>query len=165
MIEIVSYRPEYQPYFERFNKAWIEKYFSLEEIDKYVLENPEKAIINVGGSILMAIFNDEVAGTVALKKVDNEVYEFTKMAVDEPFRRKGIAEALSRASFEKARELGATKVILYSNTRQEAAIIMYRKLGFEEVPVEPGVYKRANIKMEILLENIPHIQNQEKWKR
>lgn len=160
MIEILEYRPWHQPYFERFNKAWIEKYFWLEEIDRFVLENPAEAIIAAGGTILMASYNGVVAGTVALKKVDDETYEFTKMAVDEHFRRRGIAEALSHASFDKAKELGATRVILYSNTLLKGAIIMYRKLGFKEIPIETTVYKRSDIKMQILLNNIPQPHNQ-----
>lgn len=160
MIEVIEYQHEHQPYFERFNKAWIEKFFWLEEIDKYVLENPDEAIIAEGGSILMATYNGVVAGTVALKKVDDKTYEFTKMAVDDNFRRKGIAEALSYASFEKAKVLGATKVILYSNTKLEGAILMYRKIGFKEIPIGDAAYKRSDIKMEILLKNIPQPYNQ-----
>src|SRR5918993_257157 len=114
-IEIIDYRPEHQPYFESLNRAWIEKYFWMEERDKYALQQPEETIISKGGAVLMATCNGEIAGTVALKKVNDDVYEFTKMAVDERFRRRGIAEALSYASFDKARELGAEKVILYSN--------------------------------------------------
>jgi GNAT superfamily N-acetyltransferase len=148
-VEIINYKEEHQPYFESFNKAWIEKYFWLEEIDKYVLQHPEEAIIDKGGAVLMATCNGEVAGTVALKKVSDEVYEFTKMAVDEAYRRKGIAEALSYASFEKAKVLGAKKVILYSNRKLSPAITMYHKLGFTEVPIEKGVYERSDIKMEI----------------
>lgn len=160
MIEIVEFKPEHQPYFEKFNKAWIEKYFWLEEIDKYVLEHPGEAIIAEGGAILMATYNGVVAGTVALKKVDDATFEFTKMAVDENYRRQGLAEALSYASFERAKELGATKVILYSNTALEGAIIMYRKIGFKEVPIGDVVYKRSDIKMEIFLNNIPQPHNQ-----
>jgi ribosomal protein S18 acetylase RimI-like enzyme len=160
MIEIIEYNPEHQPYFEKFNKAWIEKFFWLEEIDKYVLENPGEAIIQHGGAILMAIYNGEVAGTVALKKENDEVYEFTKMAVDENYRRKGIAEALSITSFQKAKELGATRVILYSNTALTGAIELYKKLGFKEIPMQQGLYKRSDIKMEIHLNNIPQTLNQ-----
>jgi ribosomal protein S18 acetylase RimI-like enzyme len=105
MIQILEFQPEHQPYFEKFNKAWIEKYFWLEEIDKYVLENPQEAIIDEGGAILMAAWNREIAGTVAVKRVDDEVYEFTKMAVDKNFQRKGIAEALSYASFDKSKSI------------------------------------------------------------
>ena len=153
-IEVVDYQKEHQPYFEQFNCAWIGKYFWLEEIDKYVLQHPEDAILAEGGAILMAKYEGTVAGTVALKKVTDEVYEFTKMAVDESFRRKGIAEALSHAAFEKAKELGARKVTLYSQTGLVPAITMYRKLGFKEVPLEKGAYKRSDIKMEIELEQV-----------
>jgi len=153
-IEIVDYTPEHQPYFERLNRAWIEKYFWLEELDKYVLQNPQEAILDEGGAILMATYNGIVAGTVALKKVNGKVYEFTKMAVDEPYRRKGIAEALSYAAFEKAKKLGAGKVILYSQTGLAPAITMYKKIGFIEVPLEKDIYQRSDIKMEIELQNV-----------
>jgi ribosomal protein S18 acetylase RimI-like enzyme len=89
---------------------------------------------------------------VALRKVDDQTYEFTKMAVDKDFRRKGIAEALSYASFERAKALGATKVILYSNAKNAGAIKLYEKLGFAHVEVEAGVYERANVKMVIGIE-------------
>jgi len=153
-IEIVDYTPQHQPYFERLNRAWIEKYFWLEELDKYVLQNPQEAILDEGGAILMATYNGIVAGTVALKKVNGKVYEFTKMAVDEPYRRKGIAEALSYAAFEKAKKLGAGKVILYSQTGLAPAISMYKKIGFIEVPLEKDIYQRSDIKMEIELQNV-----------
>ena len=38
-------------------------------------------------------------------------------------------------------------MILYSNTKNAAAIKLYEKLGFSHVEVEKGVYERANVKM------------------
>jgi ribosomal protein S18 acetylase RimI-like enzyme len=152
-IEIIDYRAEHQPYFEKFNRDWIEKYFWLEEVDKYVLQHPDEAILQKGGAILMATYNGAIAGTVALRKV-KDFYEFTKMAVDPAYRRKGLAEALSHAAFEKAKQLGATKVTLYSNRILTPAITMYHKLGFTEVPIENDVYQRSDIKMEIELRDV-----------
>ena len=146
---IVDYQPEHQPYFEKFNKAWIEEHWELEPLDIAVLKNPEENILHNGGAILMALYDGKVAGTVGLRKLDGRTFEFTKMAVDANFRRKGIAEKLSYASFEKAKELGADTVILYSNTMNAAAIKLYEKLGFQHLPVENDVYKRANVKMKI----------------
>jgi ribosomal protein S18 acetylase RimI-like enzyme len=97
----------------------------------------------------MAEYNGVPAGTVGLRKVNNETWEFTKMAVDKNYRRLGIAEAISHASFKKAKALGAKKVILYSNTKNAEAIKLYEKIGFRHLEVEQGVYKRANVKMEI----------------
>ena len=148
-IKIVDYRPEHQTYFEAFNRVWIEELFEMEPVDEWVLTNPEEAILNNGGAILMAEYNGIIAGTVGLRKVDNNVYEFTKMAVDKNYRRLGIAEAISYASFKKAKELGAQKVILYSNTKNAGAIKLYEKIGLQHVEVEQGVYKRANVKMVI----------------
>lgn len=150
-IEIIAYKAEHAFHFERLNKAWIEKYFVLEDLDKWVLENPHEAILQKGGAILMAAYDGVIAGTVALIKVGDEEYEFAKMAVDEAYQRRGIAEALSHAAFAKARELGARKVSLYSQTSLAPAIQLYRKLGFVEVPMDSQLYKRANIKMEMVL--------------
>lgn len=146
-IEIVEYGKQYQPHFERLNRQWIETFFWLEEIDRYVLQQPQEAILDKGGYIFMALCNGKVAGTVALKKVNDDTYEFTKMAVDPSFQRRGIAEKLSNAAIQKATEAGATSIILYSQTSLAPAISLYRKLGFEEVPLEPGTYQRADIKM------------------
>jgi len=148
-IIIVEYNSSHQPYFEKFNREWIEKYFEMEPLDEFVLTNPDEAILKPGGAILMAEYDGEIAGTVALRKIDDQTYEFTKMAVDERFRRRGIAERLCYASFDKAKELGAATIILYSNTKNAAAILMYEKIGFRHLKVEPGVYKRANVKMVI----------------
>jgi len=152
-IKIIDYRPEHQPYFEKFNRVWIEKLFEMEPVDEWVLTNPDKAILETGGAILMAEYDGVIAGTVGLRKVDEYSYEFTKMSVDEHFRRKGIAEAISYASFRKAKALGAKRVILYSNTKNAGGIKLYEKIGFRHVEVESGVYKRANVKMVIDIED------------
>lgn len=149
-VRISEYRNEDQPWFEKFNRDWIEKYFWMEPLDVQVLQNPDEHIIKKGGKILMASFNSEMAGTVALKFVEPGVYEFTKMAVDEKFQGKKIGQALADAAVQKARKLGAKKIILYSNTILKPAIALYRKIGFEEIPVD-GPYKRSNIKMQLEL--------------
>ena len=150
-IEIHEYQSIHQPWFEKFNRAWIEKYFWMEPIDFQVLQHPEEHIIAHGGKILMASCDREMAGTVALKFSAPGVYEFTKMAVDEKFQGRKIGRILAEAAIEKAKSLGAHKIILYSHTSLETAITLYRKLGFVEVPVD-GPYKRSDIKMELKLE-------------
>ena len=148
--DIAEYRDEYQPWFEKLNRDWIEKYFWMEPLDFQVLQHPDKHIIKKGGFIFMAFYEKEIAGTVALKFVEPGIYEFTKMAVDEKFRGKKIGLALAEAAIAKARKLGASKIILYSNTVLAPAITLYRKIGFEEIPVD-GPYKRSNIKMQLKL--------------
>jgi GNAT superfamily N-acetyltransferase len=149
-LEMIEYQPEHQPWFEKFNRQWIEEYFWMEPIDFEVLQNPDEYIISKGGKILVALCDKEIAGTVALKFVDPITYEFTKMAVDKKFRGLKVGQALGEKAIEKAKELGATRIILYSHTVLVPAVTLYKKLGFEEVPVD-GPYKRSNIKMELKL--------------
>ena len=52
---------------------------------------------------------------------------------------------------EEAQKLGIQKLILYSNRQLKSALHLYESFGFKEIPVESGVYERADIKMELLL--------------
>jgi GNAT superfamily N-acetyltransferase len=149
-IEILEYRTEHQPWFEKLNRTWIEEYFQMEKIDYEVLQHPDEHIISKGGSILMAQYEKHIAGTVALKYSSPGVFEFTKMAVDERYRGKKVGMVLAEAAIRKVKQMGGHTIILYSNTVLEPAIRLYRKLGFQEVPVD-GPYKRSNIKMELKL--------------
>jgi ribosomal protein S18 acetylase RimI-like enzyme len=148
--QIIDYRAEHQPWFEQLNRIWIEQYFGMEPIDEAVLGQPEEHILSKGGAILMVQLDDQIIGTAALKFARQGVYEFTKMSVDERYRGQKIGQALVLASIEKARQLGAHTVILYSSTKLAPAIALYRKLGFYEVPLD-GPYKRSDIKMELPL--------------
>lgn len=155
ILEIINYEAAHQPWFEKLNRSWIEKYFWMEPIDEQVLQHPESHILDKGGAILMARFQNEIAGTVALKFVEPGVFEFTKMAVDEKYQGKRIGETLAHIAIQTAKERGAKKIILYSNTKLEKAISLYRKLGFAEVALD-GPYKRSDIKMELNLVRLPH---------
>ena len=147
MIAIIDYNSSYQPWFEKLNRRWIEKHFYMEEVDEYVLKNPEEAIIAAGGLILMATHNGEIAGTAALRKLSDQQYEFTKMAVDESFQRKGIAAALCDACLSRAADLGAQSIVLYSNSILIPALKLYEKLGFRYLAPDNMEYQRSDIKM------------------
>lgn len=147
-IEILDYQPEYATYFEKINKAWLSAYFSIEPIDQYVLENPQEAILDHGGAILFASSEKGIVGVVALKYVEPGIYELTKMGVDHDSRGQGIGNQLCAGALSKARELGASKLVLYSNRVLTNAIHIYSKLGFKEVALD-AVYKRSDIKMEL----------------
>lgn len=150
-VKLVDYIPAYQPHFERLNKSWIEKYFAMEPGDVDVLGKPDQHIIAKGGDIIFAMVGETIAGTVALKPIDTETAEMTKMAVDEAYQGHRIGWKLAEGILEIARKKGLKKVVLYSNTKLIVALNMYQKLGFREIPVEEGRYNRCSIKMEIVL--------------
>ena len=148
-VRIVGYRPELQRFFENLNRAWIERYFKMEAVDFEILQHPQTNIIDKGGAVLFAELNGQIVGTVALKYYDPETLELAKMAVDENYQGHGIGEKLGRAAIEKARELGAKKLILFTNSSLQPALRLYARLGFEKVPLEGQIFKRSDTKMEI----------------
>ena len=114
-----------------------------------MLEKPEEAIIKNGGKIYFAAIGADIVGTVALRYLGNGVYELTKMAIDNTYRGHGYGQFLCQAGIDKAKGLGAKKLVLWSNRVLINAIHIYNKLGFTEIPVLAGTYGRADIMMEI----------------
>jgi ribosomal protein S18 acetylase RimI-like enzyme len=148
-IEIISFTDELAIHFTNLNKAWVKKYFVMEALDEKMLSDPKHYYIDEGGFIFFALYNNEVAGTFALIKHSDTVFELSKMAVDENFQGKNIGNAMMEFCLQEAKRLQLKKVILHSNTILGPAIHLYRKYGFTEVPDFVSEYKRANIKMEV----------------
>ena len=146
-VHIIEFRNDLVEHFKNLNIAWLQKYFYVEPIDEVMLSDPKKYIIDKGGYIFFAEVNNEIAGTFALMKVQDGVYELAKMAVDEKFQGHKIGNRMMEFAIGKVKSVAAKKLILYSNTMLGPAIHLYRKYGFEEVPLENSEYKRSNIKM------------------
>jgi len=152
-VKIVDYKAEYQEAFRALNVEWISTYFEMEEADYKALDNPEDYILKKGGKILVALYENEPVGVCALIKMNNAEYDFemAKMAVSPKAQGKSIGWLLGKAIAEKAKELGAKKIYLESNTILKPAINLYYKLGFEKVFGLETPYKRCNIQMELVL--------------
>jgi len=152
-VEIVEYKPEYKEAFKSLNEEWISTYFEMEEADYKALDNPEDYILNKGGKILVALYKNEPVGVCALIKTKNPEYDFemAKMAVSPKAQGKNIGWLLGKAIVDTAKELGAKKIYLESNTILKPAINLYYKLGFEKVFGLSTPYKRCNIQMELVL--------------
>jgi GNAT superfamily N-acetyltransferase len=149
MVQIIDYSPDLQPHFEKINKEWVEKYFSLEPFDIEQLQNPEEVILKKGGAIIFAKDGEEIIGTVGLSKSGEGIFEMIKMAVIPQAQGKKVGQLLASSILEKAKNMGANKVVLYSNTKLETALNIYRKFGFKETYPGCGKYGRCDIKMEI----------------
>jgi GNAT superfamily N-acetyltransferase len=150
-VEIVDFRSEHADAFRQMNLDWINHYWEAEDADRLYLDHPRERILDPGGAILIALYEGEPVGAVALIQMGGGSYELAKMAVDERARGKGIGWLLGTALLARAREVGATRVYLESNTILEPAINLYRKLGFEQVKGRASPYDRCNIQMEIWL--------------
>lgn len=154
-VKIVEFEPQYQEAFKALNEEWISTYFEMEEADHKALDHPNEYILDKGGKILVALYNNEPVGVCALIKMNDPDYgyEMAKMAVSPKAQGKNIGWLLGKAIAEKAKELGASKIFLESNTKLKPAINLYHKLGFQQVFGRETPYKRCNIQMELNLKD------------
>jgi putative acetyltransferase len=148
-IKFSGYQPQYAIDFKELNLEWIAKYFTVEDHDVEQLSNPESYIINKGGEVLFAILEGKVIGTCALIKTGEAEFEMAKMAVSPDYRGLQIGYKLGEYFKEKAKEMGAKRIWLESNRVLTPAISLYNKLGFKEIPIDYTPYARADIRMEM----------------
>ena len=139
--------------FVRLNEQWISEHFLIEEADRKLAANPFEIVRN-GGHIISLVEAGRVIGVCALFKESQQCYQLARMAVEASERGKGHGNTLIRAALQLAREKGATRIYLLSNTVLAPAIALYRKYGFNtHSEGQHPIYARSNIIMELLLNN------------
>ena len=108
--------------------------WSAEEITKDV---------TAGGSTYVAVAEcgGEKTGYGEIRMVAGEA-QIYNIAVDPAYRREGIGEALLRHMIDKAEADGCALVTLEVRDGNEAAMELYKKLGFREVGRRKGYYDK-----------------------
>jgi len=148
-VEVVPYSSELREHFYRLNAQWLERYFRIEDIDRVVLTDPERYILQPGGMIFFARLGEDIIGTCALLQESPGVYELTKMGVDETFRGMGAGKRLLDAAIAEFHRREGKTLFLESNSRLKPALHMYEKAGFRLQPsIRHGShYERADVYM------------------
>ena len=103
------------------------------------------------GRILLAYVGGRPAGCVALRPWDAERCEMKRMYVRPAFRGAGAGRALAEAVMAEARSVGYRWMRLDTVPGMDAAIALYRSLGFREIPayrhnpIAGAVYMEAGL--------------------
>ncbi|WP_273567073.1 GNAT family N-acetyltransferase [Maribacter halichondriae] len=149
-LRVIPFAPEYADRFRDLNKVWLEEYFYVEPKDIVLLEDCENTIINKGGYIFFAEYEGSIVGCFSLIKLKESIFELGKMAVDKKYQGLKIGQQLLSFAIDWAKKNNWNKIILYSNTKLDKALYVYRKYGFKEVELEKNLpYARSDIKMEL----------------
>lgn len=151
-VRIVPYRPEFASDFDRLNRAWLEKYFTVEPLDEEYLSDPEGHILQPGGEIFFAVESGRVIGTCAAIPQPDGSFELAKLAVTPDAQGRGLGRVLATTVIDFAKARGAERVVLVSNSALVPALRLYESLGFQHrPPPETRPYIDADVFMELTL--------------
>lgn len=87
------------------------------------------------GRLLLAKYEGQVAGCVALHRLEDGICEMKRLYLRPQFRGKGIGRALADRIISEARQIGYQRMRLDTvEPVMKDAVEMYRRLGFKEIP-------------------------------
>ena len=98
------------------------------------------------GCLLLATYQGNAAGCIALRRIDKTICEMKRLFVRPQFQRKGIGRALAEAVIERAKKAGYKQMHLDTVPTMDAARDLYNSLGFKEIdayrynPLEGAVF-------------------------
>ncbi|MFX0033142.1 MAG: GNAT family N-acetyltransferase [Candidatus Hodarchaeota archaeon] len=98
------------------------------------------------GSILLAYFNNHLAGCIALRKYNKSICEIKRLYVKQDFQGLKIGRKLTQKVIDKARIIGYKSIRLDTLPTMKKAIKLYLSLGFSEIkpyrynPIEGARY-------------------------
>ena len=114
------------------DRAMIDSYFDGPAFEAELRSLPA-VYAPPAGALLVAHAEGHVIGCVALKGMGNGRCEMKRLFVARSAHGRGAGEALARATVDRAKELGHTRMMLDTGPRQIEAQRLYHKLGFRNV--------------------------------
>ena len=114
------------------------------------------------GRLLLAEEDSELAGCIALRKLDDGVCEMKRLFLRPAYRGRGLGKILVESIIDEARKLGYTYMRLDTLPgRMDKAIALYRSIGFVEIePYRENPVEGAKF-MELELATNSHKEHKE----
>jgi len=114
-------------------EAWLNLDLCFQNFEKELAQLPG-AYASPSGRLLLAFEDNELAGCVALRRLDDNVCEMKRLFLRPQFHGRGLGRELAERIIEEGRAIGYQKMRLDTLSEQMgSAIRLYRALGFQEI--------------------------------
>lgn len=104
------------------------------------------------GRLLLATYDGELAGCVALRKLEPSICEMRRLYLRPKFRGRGFGRTLANYVIEEARKIGYRQMRLGTvEPKMQDALRMYREIGFRVTmpyrtnPLKDAVYMELDL--------------------
>lgn len=130
------------------------KYLDIQNYDEEV-ENLEEKYGMPKGRLYIVYFDEQLAGCIGLRKIDNENCEMKRLYVRPEFRGNHIGNELVNRIIDDAKEIGYKFMLLDTFPFLENAIHMYKNFGFYEIssynnsPMDSLIYMKLDLHYEL----------------
>jgi len=113
--------------------AWLQIDLCFQGFEKELAELPGD-YASPYGRLMLAYDNEELAGCVALRKIDEGVCEMKRLFLRDRFRGKGLGRSLIEAIINEEKQIGYQRMRLDTlPPKMDKAIALYDELGFKEI--------------------------------
>lgn len=132
------------------NDSNFEKYLELQNYDSELEHLKDKYGLPDGRLYVVKVEN-EVAGCIGLRKINDENCEMKRLYVRHKFRGHKIAEKLVEILIDDAKKIGYKNMLLDTLPFLEGAIHLYKKFGFYEIesynnsPIDTSIYMKLDL--------------------
>jgi putative acetyltransferase len=98
------------------------------------MDDVESRYYENGGTFLVILNGEQVIGSGALRRLEDETAELKHMWLLEVYHGQGIGYRLIKKLIDFARSNGYVRIHLQTSPEQVRALDFYRKVGFQEIP-------------------------------
>ena len=132
------------------NDESFKKYLDIQNYDKEI-EHLETKYGIPDGRLYLIYCDDELAGCIGLRKIDDQTCEMKRLYIRPEFRGKKLGNVLVEKIIADAREIGYSYMLLDTLPFLQSAIHIYKKFGFYEIesyndsPMAASIYMKLDL--------------------
>ena len=133
---------------------WLQIDLCFQNFEKELADLPGE-YIPPAGRLLLAYEDSQLAGCVALRRIDEGICEMKRLFLREEFRGHGLGRHLLEAIIGEAKQIGYERMRLDTlPPKMDDAIGLYRSYGFKEIasyydnPVAGALFMELNLREE-----------------